>query len=519
MRMRAFALPLSSLLVLSMAAATNAPALPRYSAPPTLSSVSERELRIHLEFLTSDLLQGRDTPSPGLDISRDYIVSHLKQWGVQPGGDNGTYFHTFPLVANRLRESGHSVQMGEAKLEIAKDFVPRTLDGRTIEAPTVFIKSGGYTMPNLDPYAGKEVKDRVVVVLATVPSGWAQAPRDQRQTPFTAAQARGAKAVVVLETSDPSQNAWAQRVARFQTGRFAPQFEPDAAPPIPSIQVAPAAWTKMTAGDRDEEKLAASWSGMPLKMTMSTERVETLAYNIVGKIEGTDPKLKEEIVMVGAHYDHIGVAAQGPDRIYNGADDNGSGTVAVMALARAFSQGPKPRRTMKFMWFTGEEKGLWGAEAYVRRPVSPLKNHVALFNLDMIGRSAPAAPTDGTLGLTRTNEIYSIGPKVASSFFERVVYEIGPQVNNVMIRKDMDDLNQRDNIMYRSDHWPFVRENVPAVFFFGGIHPEYHRVNDHIDLIDFPKLQRVTQMVGGLMWYSATIDERATVDRDFPRGR
>ncbi|MEQ9443450.1 MAG: M28 family peptidase, partial [Cyclobacteriaceae bacterium] len=226
--------------------------------------------------------------------------------------------------------------------------------------------------------------------------------------------------------------------------------------------------------------------------------------NVLGYVEGGD--LKEEVVIVTAHYDHIG--KQG-EVINNGADDDGSGTVAVLEIAEAFAEAKKqgygPRRSVLFMTVSGEEKGLFGSEYYTENPVFPLENTVANLNIDMVGRIDPTHASD-------SNYVYVIG----SDRLSTELHQINEQVNNTFTKLDLDyrfnAANDPNRFYYRSDHYNFAKNNIPVIFYFNGTHADYHRPSDTVDKIQFDLLQKRAQLVFHTAWQLANQEQRITVD-------
>lgn len=243
-----------------------------------------------------------------------------------------------------------------------------------------------------------------------------------------------------------------------------------------------------------------------LEYTNTVENV--LAYH-----EGADPELRNEVLVLMAHYDHVGIGQPDNtgDDLYNGADDNGSGTAALMAIAKTLKEaerkGYKPKRSVLFLHVSGEEMGLLGSRFYSDNPVIPIEQTVANFNADMIGRSDPANEEIGD-----TDYVYLIGGEIISSGLDSLVVAANSRTVNMRLDRRYNDLTDRNQFYRRSDHWNFGRLGVPFVFFFTGVHEDYHRPSDTIDKIQFEKYTRVVQLI-----YSSSIkvlnwDERPVVD-------
>ena len=237
------------------------------------------------------------------------------------------------------------------------------------------------------------------------------------------------------------------------------------------------------------------------KNTFTTESITS--ENVLGYLEGTDKK--DELIIVTAHFDHVGANGKGSDKIFNGADDDGSGTVSVMQIAEAFAkaakEGKRPRRSMLFMTVTGEEEGLFGSQWYVSNPVFPLASTVVDLNIDMIGRRDPGHAEN-------RNYVYAIGSDKLST----ELHNLHEQVNKSTLGMDLDytynDQNHPDRLYYRSDHWNFAKNNIPIIFYFDGIHEDYHKVSDEVSKIDFDILQRRATLVFHTAWEIANRDKQ-----------
>ena len=250
------------------------------------------------------------------------------------------------------------------------------------------------------------------------------------------------------------------------------------------------------------------------------EDPDRTTQNVVAMIEGSDPKLKAEFVAVGAHYDHVGMNpnAPGEDKISNGADDDGSGTVAVLAIAEALAKSPqKPKRSILFVWHAGEEKGLLGSDYYTANPTVPIASIVTQLNIDMIGRSRPAGDTnEKNATLTAADEIYVIGSKLMSTQLGEMSEAVNDSYLKLKFNYKYDDPKDTERLFYRSDHYNYAKRGVPIIFYFDGVHEDYHRVGDEPQKIDYAKMEKVTRTVFATMWTIANMKERPKVDKQLP---
>jgi Zn-dependent M28 family amino/carboxypeptidase len=263
----------------------------------------------------------------------------------------------------------------------------------------------------------------------------------------------------------------------------------------------------------------------------TTYRVIKTQYtrNVIGIVEGSDPRLKQTYVAFGAHYDHVGYAegevvgarrqgARGrvtegavEDRIWNGADDDGSGTVAIMAMAKAFATGPKPKRSMIFVWHAGEERGLLGSRHFADFPTVPIDKIVAQVNIDMIGRNSNNDPANG-------NSVFVVGSDRISTELHNLTIDANNALPKALnLDFTMNDPTDREQIYYRSDHYSYAVKGIPIVFLFTGIHPDYHANTDHVDKINFEKMTRITQFAYEIGAQVGNRDQAPVRDNKGPR--
>jgi Zn-dependent M28 family amino/carboxypeptidase len=246
---------------------------------------------------------------------------------------------------------------------------------------------------------------------------------------------------------------------------------------------------------------------------------KTMTQNVVGIIEGSDPVLKNEYVAVGAHYDHVGMRASGDsDRIFNGADDDGSGTVATLAIAEALAKSAqRPKRSVIFVWHAGEEKGLWGSEYFTDNPPVPISQIITQLNIDMIGRSRQEGDTKpANKNLTGPNAIYVIGSKLMSTELGALSEEVNNSYLKLNFDYKYDAPNDPERFFYRSDHYNYAKKGIPIIFYFSGVHEDYHRPSDHPDKIDYEKMEKVTRAIFATMWKLANAPARPKVDKPLP---
>jgi len=237
------------------------------------------------------------------------------------------------------------------------------------------------------------------------------------------------------------------------------------------------------------------------------------AYNVVGVLEGSDPKLKDEYVVFTSHYDHLKTRENG--EVYNGADDDGSGTVAVLEIAQALAMGARARRSVLIVFHTGEEMGLLGSQFNTDyEPAVPLAKLVAAFNIDMIGRSREADNNDPRdKQLTDKNSVYVIGADKLSTELNRISEQTNADTMRLRLDYAYNDENHPQQFYYRSDHYNYAKHGIPIIFYFTGVHRDYHMTTDDIEKIDFGKIERISRLILATGWRVANLDHRVTVDK------
>jgi len=466
-------------------------------------AITADRLKAHLEFVASGLMEGRDTPSRGLDTTALYIATQLKLWGVQPGGDNGTYFQSYVLSRASTDSATTSLKLGGRDLAYGTEFFARPNAG-AIEGDLVFV-GHGWQVPakGIDPYKGVDVRGKVLLVLSGYPKDVTF--RQARQggaayvSPQAAAQNLGAKGVVMVYSSDDEVASQARtygRAAGFQVLSGDPAIAK-----VPTIGVGPTALAPALKGAFSVASFQALIEskgegvsgpvGASVSGTVGIQGDVRTTQNVVGYLPGTDPVLKNEYVLYGAHYDHLGMAADGKT-IYYGADDDGSGTTGELEIAHAYAIAPRTKRSVMFVWHSGEEKGLWGSQTFVARPPIDLKNAVAQLNVDMIGRSKPAGDIDPRdAKLTPPGGTFVMGPFFTSPELGQVMEDVNRGYLNLKLDKYYERFDEPERLFFRSDHYNYAQAGIPVVFFFSGLHKDYHQPSDTVDKIDFENQRKI----------------------------
>lgn len=526
----------------TLAQATKAKAAPLPSG--NVEDITAQQLKAYLSFIASDEMAGRDTPSKGLDITAKFIAAMLTRWGVQPGGEKGTYFQPITLQRSQLEAEKTFANISGQQFKYGDDFlVSANAPIQTVTGNCVFV-GHGYVLKakNIDPYqtaAGPlDIKGKIIIVGGALPKGVsAQDISGQKGDKFLAAteyaEQHGAKAIIRLPSYYSLANWKAYQASALQRKALEPLI-PGAKTKLPEITVSVPMLNALLAGEKISgsalyntvsagETVESFELNKQVTITLGGEAQQMSTQNVIGLLPGTDPVLKNEYVALGAHYDHVGDSAASQcypvngDNICNGADDDGSGTTAVLALAETFAKGPRPKRSLLFIWHCGEEKGLWGSEYFTNHPTVDLKQIITQLNIDMIGRSKPAGDTNPrNHELSGPNEIYVIGSKMMSTELGMLSERVNTGFLKLTFNYKYDDPRDPNRFFSRSDHFNYAQKGVPIIFYFDGEHEDYHRPSDHVEKIDFQKMEKVSRTVYATAWELGNVATRPKVDKRLP---
>ncbi len=457
------------------------------------SAITATELREHLFYLASDQLEGRGAGTVGALTARQYIASLFHDFGLRPIGDNGSYFQSFNFIGQvRLGEENRLiVRRGDGAvrtLEPGSDFLPLALSSSgTVSGPVVFAGYGiSATERGYDDYRGINVKGKVVLALRGAPGNdpslnqWASFPMKIRT-----ARDKGAAALILV--SGPLSN-WEDKPAPLWSEPL--MTESGLIAVTCKRRVAEFLFNLNEVQERIEttrKPFSFPIESATVEITTALVRDTVTDANVVGLLEGSDPKLKQEFVVVGAHYDHVGARTgeRGGKEIFNGADDNASGTSGLLELAQFLASQPtKPKRSLIFVAFGAEERGLIGSQHFVRHPPVALSQIAAMFNMDMIGR-------------LRENRLFVLGVNSSPDW--------APLVNETLTSFTVED---SPGIFGASDHFPFFLQKIPVLFFFTGMHENYHRPSDDPETINYEGIERIVQAAARLVTRMANLPNR-----------
>ncbi len=457
--------------------------------------ITGEDLRTHVRYLASDELEGRASGTIGNRKAAEYIASELKRYGVEPSGDNGGYFQYFQFVsAVKLGPQNHmtleTADQVARTLVVGEDYRPLGFSSSDqVSGPLVFA-GYGISAPEkkYDDYEGLDVQGKIVVILRYGPDG--DSPRSEfgRKTELRekarVAREKGAAGVILLigPANDP-EDALMKLAFDQSPGNSG----------IPFISMK----RELLAGSfaahgidlksiQDSIKSSMSpivfdMQGVRASLSTDVQTIRATTANVVGVLEGTDPELKREYLVLGAHMDHLGYGGQGsgstrPDTvaIHNGADDNASGTAGLLELAQKFAATRKDlRRSLIFAFFSAEELGTLGSQQYVEHPPVPLAQSVAMLNMDMIGRLQDRKLTVGGTGTaSRWNDLLNKFNRDSTFTFKFEPDGFGP-----------------------SDHSSFYGKNMPVLFFFTGTHEDYHKPSDDWEKINYEGEEKIVRFV------------------------
>jgi Zn-dependent M28 family amino/carboxypeptidase len=477
---------------------------PSSDVPEAVKSITGREIGGHLRFLASDLMKGRDTASPESRLAGEYLAAHLFAAGAEPGNaadpDQRSYFQEFPLEVVTPLDQGTDLvltidQNGSKRVvpcKLGSDFIlrPHGVVAGDVDAWVVFAGFGRSGPDSkTDDYAGLDVKNQFVLVYEGQPEAPKEGPSPARRfdpaAKAEAARKHGAQGILVIEP--PGRHSEAQELpnnARNQ--RFLrPSMSLGSTPAeIPALRLADPIRDLLVDAlglTAETRPLTVQGASLRVRFRYAASKQAKADRNVVGFFPGSDPEKKHEVILYSAHYDHVGVNEQG--EIFNGSDDNASGTSALLEIAQALGQGPRPARTIAFLWVSGEEKGLLGSQWFANHSCMPAGfKVVADINLDMVSRNDPRK-----VGVT---------PSPGHGEYNSLV----PAAQESCKAEEMEVVFDADQYFHRTDSSSFASKGVPVIFFFAGVHADYHRPSDDFDKADTEKAARVARAAYRLGW-------------------
>ena len=504
----------------------------------TLTSITAAELQSELYFLASDEMQGREINTPFNDITALYLAHRFQLMGLQPVQEN-TYFQPFNLVSSKLDKRNRlKIRYTNSSLSVngvlKKDYFPSPLSAKgSVTAPLIFA-GYGITAPedDYDDYRELSASKKIAVIIRHEPrttnlngplNKLLNSNHSENLKKILNAQNHGATGVILVPDmtnhskkrkfsrraklvwpENSSKNiytlkTWTEQIqipVLFSSAKFANRLLKSSGKKLDKIQ------QKI-----DQQHRPNSFDLLEVKATIETNltREEISVRNTLAYLPGSDPTLKDEVVIISAHFDHVG---SHNGKIFNGADDDGSGTAGLLEIAQAYAlSSEKPKRSLLFAAWNAEEFGLLGSRYYVQSPIFPLSKTAAVFQMDMIGRNEeiPDPKNPRFFGLEKqtaaenTNSVNVLG-YTRSTDLRNLVTSSNEHIG-LELKFRYDDSSA--NLLRRSDNWPFLLNGVPALFFHTGLHPDYHQPTDTPEKINYPKLEKVARLVFLSSWHAA----------------
>jgi hypothetical protein len=481
--------------------------------PVAAQVITASALRNHLEILASDSLMGRETGNPGQKMAADYISKYFKSIGLIASGSSSDnlYLQSFPLYRSYAEKMEVATKAGTRVY--MEDFfclqVPDVADITPME-----VAWAGTTETLLEPNFSDSkgiLKDKWILTLSDEayvkqkPGGVSYSKLIEN------AKKWGAKGIWIASPND----AFDRNKKSFKY--FADNPSLSLSPPkdvfplmFTSFKMAEELsgikQSKFVAQYKNKRTLKPKHHSQPNSFISKRKTIQLLSENVLGLVEGKT--FPNEVIIVTSHYDHLGVNAEG--EVYNGADDDGSGTVALLEIARAFAveaqNGNRPLRSVLFMTVSGEEKGLLGSKYYVENPVFPIAQTIANLNIDMVGRID--ASYQGN-----PDYVYIIGSDKLSSDLHAINEAANEAHTKLKLDYTYNAESDPNRYYYRSDHYNFAKNGIPVIFYFNGTHPDYHKTTDDVEKINFEKIEKIARLVFHTTWELANRPTRIVVDK------
>lgn len=487
-------------------------------------SITSEDFKKHLYVLASDEYQGRETGQPGIEKAANYIQGHLDALGFPRIGIENSYYQNVGFRFSSWQENEMFVNGNRYKhLWDYLSFQTRNEPMDSFMTNEVIFLGYGIDDPEYSDYKKNKVAGKVIMIYNGEPfdkkgrshiTGTPETSDWTIEKKLKAAKTHGVKMVFIIEENIKKHLMDNRRLVLGNSTTLLTGDNMES-PFANSVHISTTIAediigkklkkvTKSRDRSRKKGKACDVKLSPELDVKQSLKNHDLLGKNILAYIEGTDKK--DELIIVTAHYDHVGFRG---DVIFNGADDNGTGTTSLLEMADAFmlahKNGYSPRRSILFMWVTGEEKGLLGSQFYSENPIFPIENTVANVNIDMIGRS-----DDKYKG--RSDYIYVIGSDRLSTDLHKINEQVNKDYSGLTFDYTYNSETDPNRFYYRSDHYNFARKGIPAIFFFSGVHEDYHQPTDTPDKIDYEKSERIARHISQLTWELANREDRIVVD-------
>ncbi len=488
------------------------------------AGITAGELKAHLEIISSDAYEGRETGTAGQKKAASYLADYYESLGVAPVV-NGSWFQQYPLKKTSYLKS--TANEGIREFKMIQDFYAFSSEPGDLQAKDFVFVGYGISEGKYNDYKNVDVKGKAVMFMDAEPinskgishitgkdavSDWVM----EFSKKHDQAAKQGASMIIVVNMDYDEYIGRVRYWLEQAPMRLDNPKRPEEEGGLPVVFISPKMANELLSANGKTIEQLQKWinrKGKPksfqtkseLVFHMKREEEKLNAENVLCFIEGSDPVLKNEIVVISAHYDHIGIVN---GQINNGADDDGSGTVSALEIAEAFVDAKKnghgARRSILILNVSGEEKGLLGSEWYSDFPVFPLENTVCDLNIDMIGRKDDQH-TDGKY-------VYLIGSDKLSTELHALSEKCNSTYTKLALDYTYNDPADPNRFYYRSDHYNFAKHNIPVIFYFSGVHADYHKPGDDVEKIMFDKMETIARLVFYTAWEVANRDERLKVD-------
>ncbi len=479
-------------------------------------TITAADLQKNLYTVAGKEMEGRETATPGQKKAAAYIENYFKSLGLTPG-NNGSYQMTFPVYRDEVTKSVLEINGNEYKVNTEYQPYSFTNYNTSQYFSEVVFAGHGLADSNFNDYKDVNAAGKLVLIMDGLPSSY-----QPKGSPPVAgifgkimnAQRKGAAAVLIVSSNFPRTPRPTGSMYRelYRASQYLPTWY--VSEKVAEDIMGHTDWENVKQDYKTEQVPSKVYaSNVHLEFEKKIQKLES--SNVLGFMEGTD--LKDQYVFLTAHYDHLGI--RNDTTIYYGADDDGSGTVSILELAEAFAkakaEGKGPRRSIVFMTVSGEEKGLWGSEYYANNPVYPLDKTSVDLNIDMVGRIGEEYLKDKD----SANYIYVIGDDKLSSDLTPITNQVNKSLKLKLDRK-YNDLNDKNRFYYRSDHYNFAEKGVPIIFYFNGVHADYHRPTDTPDKINYKLMAKRVQLVFYTAWEMANRNDmlKRDIKLEVPKG-
>jgi hypothetical protein len=483
------------------------------------STITQDELKEHLYTYASDEFEGRETGEPGQKKAVEYLKKYYETLGIKPVIE-GNYFQNVPLSIVKTPEV--SISVNGKSFKYFDDFIsPSAAATGTVSASEVVFAGYGIDDEKYSDYKDLDVKGKIVVIISGEPtdkagnnvitgdkkaSKWSNG-RQAISSKRDAAKEKGAKALFFMDVDSFNRYSkfFKQREEKGGSSSLSLPAKKDGDAEMYFFLINEKMGKALVSNISKSTKTATV--ATKLEMNYKSISVPHPSENVAAMIKGSEKP--DEYIIISSHLDHIGISADG--EINNGADDDGSGTVALLEIAEAFKtaadKGHGPKRSIIFLHVTGEEKGLLGSKYYTDYdPLVPLANTVADLNIDMVGRIDPKRKGD-------RNYVYLIGSDKLSTELHNLSEQVNKKYTNIELDYTYNDENDPNRFYYRSDHYNFAKNNIPIIFYFNGTHADYHRISDTPDKINYDLLENRSRLVFYTAWELANREKRIVVDK------